>query len=455
MLLATLLPAVTVLGIFGALAHEVARRSLEDELGKRLATAAAGAALLVLPEQITAIAAGDEQTLTYGNLRRRLDQAKQQFRVRRVMLVARDLAGRGDTDERVALGATAHELGADLVEIERAAAGRPSSSPLFAGRDGLPYKRGYARIGAPEAVGFVVVEGDAGYFAALAAFRRWLIVGGFIGVSLISASAMIIARRITGPLERLARAAERIGRGELKATVPVETNDELGVLATRLDQMRAALQARDERLQMMLAGIAHEVRNPLGGLALYAGLLREDLASRPDALAQVARIEREVQCLQSVVSDFLEYARRPPPERAPIPVRVLLEEVVELCRVSNAGPSVIIEASPDLSASGDRGQLRRALINLVRNAITAAGAGGRVVVAARPDGDARVVWEVRDSGAGVPQEMREKIFAPFFTTREKGTGLGLAFVRDIVRDHGGEVTLERAPEGGAVFRFSV
>ena len=85
--------------------------------------------------------------------------------------------------------------------------------------------------------------------------------------------------------------------------------------------------------------------------------------------------------------------------------------------------------------------------------MVAAGVPGQVVVAAR-SASGLVEWEVRDSGPGVAQELKDKIFTPFFTTREKGTGLGLAFVREIARDHGGEVSVDRGPEGGARFRFT-
>jgi signal transduction histidine kinase len=445
-LLATVVPAVAVLGTFGWLAYEVAHRLLEDELGRRLATAAAGAALLVFPEQIEASGAGDEGSATYANLRKALGRAKAQLGVRRVLLVARDLGGRGDTEGRVALGARAHELGADVAEIEKALRGTPAASPLFRGHDGRAYKRAYARVGT---AGVIVVEGSADYFEALAAFRRRLLIGGGAGAALIVAFALLLSARITGPLGRLAAAAERIGRGDLGAAVPVETRDEVGQLAARLDEMRAALAARDERLQMMLAGIAHEVRNPLGGLELFAGLLREGLAGQPERLAEVARISREIDYLEVVVTDFLEYARRPAPHVEAFAVRPLLEEVAEL----SGGAAVRVEAPDALAASADRGQLRRALLNLARNAATAAGPSGVVVLAAA-DAGRGVAWEVRDSGAGVPEELREKIFTPFFTTREKGTGLGLAFVRDIVRDHGGAIAVDAAPEGGARFRFT-
>jgi signal transduction histidine kinase len=444
---------MAALALFGLLAHAVARRALEDELGQRLATAAAGIAMQILPEQLSAIGPGDELSNTYANLSRRIELARERFGVRRVLLVSQDLTGRGDTERLVALGATAHELGADRAEIERARTGALAGSLLFWGRDGRPYQRGYARVGHSPTAGFVVVEGSAQYFAQLAAFRRWLLAGGALFSVFIAALAAWLSRRISRPLARLARAAEKIGRGDMAAPVAIETRDEIGYLAARLDEMRAALQARDERMQMMLAGIAHEVRNPLGGLEIYAGLLREGLAEQPERLGEVARIEREIGYLKNVVSDFLDFARRPSPVMETIPVAPLMDEVCELCRPKGAGPTLRVEVTPGLAADGDRGQIRRAVINLVRNAVTAAGHSGQVVLAARRLGR-EIEWEVRDSGPGVPSEIAEKVFTPFFTTREKGTGLGLAFVREIAKDHGGSVGLDRAPEGGARFRFT-
>jgi two-component system sensor histidine kinase CreC len=451
----TLVPTVGVLAVFGVLAHEVARRVLEDELGRRLATAAAGAAAMVLPEQLEAYGAGDEDSLTYANVRRKLVAARGKLGVRRVVAVASDLSGRGDTAGLLALGAQAYELGADRAELERAARGTPAASPLFVGHDGVPYKRAYAAVGEPGGVaGYIAVEGNADYDVALRAFRRWLLIAGAFALAAVVTLTAFVARRISGPVVRLAAAAARLGRGELSARIPVETDDEIGFLASTLDETRAALEARDERLQMMLAGIAHEVRNPLGGLELYAGLLRDALAGQPERLQEVARIDRELGHLRTVVSDFLEYARRPAPELTIFAILPLLDEVRELTEATG-GVEVRVEAPAALAVRADAGQLRRALLNLARNAATASvqRAGGVVLAAAR-DG-ARVRVEVRDRGPGVPVELRDKIFTPFFTTREKGTGLGLAFVREIVRDHGGEIVVEDAPGGGALFRFDL
>ena len=451
LLAGTIVPTVGALVVFGVFAHQIARRALEAELGRRLETAAAGAASTILPAQLAAIGPGDEASLTYANVRRRLEIARTRLGVRRVLAVTPELEARGDTSGALALGAHAYELSADRAEVARALAGSPAASPLFTGHDGILNERAYAAVGDPGGVaGLVAVEGNADYPAVLAAFRRSLILAGIVAALGVLAVTIWLARRISGPVARLAQAAERLGRGDLDAPVPIETRDELGVLAQTFEETRAALKARDARAQMMLAGIAHEVRNPLGGLELYAGLLRDALQGEPERLEEVRRIEREVGHLKSVVNEFLDFARRPAPNLEVVELAPLFEEVGELTRASS-GAAIAVEVAPRLRVRADAGQLRRVLLNLARNAAAAA-REGRVALAARQDATG-VRLEVRDDGPGVPLELRDQIFTPFFTTREKGTGLGLAFVREIVRDHGGEVVVEDAAGGGSVFSF--
>jgi signal transduction histidine kinase len=450
LLLSTLLPSALAIGFLGFAAHEVARRVLEEELGRRVSAAAAGIALWILPEQLAAIGPGDEASNTYANLRRRAQQARGQLGLRRVFFIALDRTIRADSDGRLPLGGMAHEIGADLPEIERARKGEPASAPLFWGHDGLPYKRGYAAVGQ---AGFVVVEASAEYLQALASFRRWLLIGAMICIVFIIATTTWFSRRMTVPLVRLARQAQRIGEGQLGTPVVIETQDEIGYLARCLDEMREALFARDERMQMMLAGIAHEVRNPLGGLELFAGLLREGLAGNPERLEEVARIEKEIGYLKCVVTDFQEFARRPTPVPEVVAIFDLLNEVVEVVRSGQPSPKFLVECPSGLQGMGDRGQLRRALVNLAKNAMAAAPTG-QVILAAVREGD-QIRLEVRDSGPGIPGHLRAKVFTPFFTTREKGTGLGLAFVREIARDHGGEPWIETASEGGAAIGFMI
>jgi signal transduction histidine kinase len=201
----------------------------------------------------------------------------------------------------------------------------------------------------------------------------------------------------------------------------------------------------------MLSGIAHEVRNPLGGIALWAGHLRDELPEGDARRGHVVRIERELAYLDAVVSDFLDYARRPAPQLARLGLDELAGEVADLLAGEATGAGLVLERQLDAAAvQADAVQLRRAVINLVKNAIQACAGGGgtRIAIAVAREGD-RASLRVSNDGPAIPAEAAQRVFEPFFTTREKGTGLGLAFVGEIVRDHGGTVELDSSAAGTA------
>ncbi len=274
-------------------------------------------------------------------------------------------------------------------------------------------------------------------------------VGSALAMVLV---AVVVAVLITRPVRQLADAAERIGHGDLARPVERQSRDEIGFLAETMDRMRRDLRQRDERMQQMLSGIAHEVRNPLGGIELFSGILREELAPGDERRAHVERIEREVGYLSAVVAEFLDYARRPQPELAAVELAPLAEAICELEAAEAERSDVVLSRQvPDgLACRGDQVQLRRALHNLVKNAVQAAAdrPPGSVAIVAEPDPDQETVClTVENSGAPIPDEVRERMFEPFFTTREKGTGLGLAFAREIVLDHGGTIEVDSMAGG--------
>jgi signal transduction histidine kinase len=193
----------------------------------------------------------------------------------------------------------------------------------------------------------------------------------------------------------------------------------------------------------MLAGIAHEVRNPLAGMTLFADILKDELPPPDERRSHVDKIQRELGYLERVVNDFLEYARRPRPELSTVPLHELLTEVAQM--TSTPELTVSVEPGGPSAVEADRAQLRRALLNLARNAVQAATAAGHsgdeaVKLSARTQGNEQWV-SVWNRGKEISPETSGRLFEPFYTTREKGTGLGLAFVRDIAADHGGRVEL--------------
>jgi signal transduction histidine kinase len=201
------------------------------------------------------------------------------------------------------------------------------------------------------------------------------------------------------------------------------------------------------------------VRNPLAGIQLYAGILRDELAGDERA-AHAGKIDREVGYLDRVVREFLDYARRPAPEVAPLDAAALVREVADVLGgdAEAAGLELEVEApAAPIPLVADAGQLRRALLNLGKNAIQASGEVGErgpaVRLGVRVD-DGAVELTVWNRGPVIPRAQQARLFEPFFTTREKGTGLGLAFVAEIVRAHGGEV-LVTSESGETTFRVKL
>ncbi len=450
---AYLIPTVATFAGFGALAHWVARRALEEELGRRLASVAAATAERVADEDVSVLQPGDEQTRTYRNVKKHLDDLQVATGVARIFVFDKSGTSRVDTRGDVPIGERYYRLDADRAETRAAFAGVPTASVLFRGRDGALYKSAYAAVpGSDFAVG---VDGAASLYEQLAGFRRTLVLVGVGGTLAMVALSVLVARLLVRPLKRLERAAARIGAGDLDAPVAATSRDEVGLVAETLEAMRAQLRSRDERMQMMLAGIAHEVRNPLGGVELYAGLLRDELSDDEAKLELVKRIERELGHLKTIVGDFLEYARRPKPDLQPRDVGALLTEVRDLA-LASAGPRgvrVSLAVEPARAAC-DEGQLRRALLNLAQNAVQACASDGEVrLTCARQNGE--VIVTVGDTGQGIAPDVLEKIWTPFYTTKQSGTGLGLAFVRDIARDHGARVDVDSRPGRGTTFTFAL
>jgi signal transduction histidine kinase len=448
LLLALVLPVVALFTLFAFVAYEVSRQDLDAELGHRLEAIAASASTQIRdPKYISKLSEGDEQDELYTQAVARLAQLGKVTGAH-LFLIDRNYATRGDTEGAPAIGTPNHRAKLDGAELARVFdEGKTADSVTFQGNDQRWYKTGYAPVraaGADTQVHLVVgAQAPASYFDSLAALRERLLFWG-AGLAAVSVLAAVIATLlITRNVRRLAAAAERIGTGDLRAPVTVTSRDELGVLAETMDRMRRQLAERDAKMQQMLAGIAHEVRNPLAGMTLFADILKDELPAGDEKRGHVEKIQRELGYLERVVNDFLEYARRPRPELATVEVSDLFGEVAQMATSSDV--EITVEPGGPKAIQGDRAQLRRALLNLARNAVQAATAAehrgkGVVKLSAKNEGD--TVWlSVWNRGKEISPETSGRLFEPFYTTREKGTGLGLAFVRDIAVDHGGRVEL--------------
>ncbi len=274
------------------------------------------------------------------------------------------------------------------------------------------------------------------------------------------------------PLKRLREAAARIASGDYEHRISVAGATEVSELAREFNIMGQAIQERSlelvrtERLATagkMAAMITHEVRNPLSSIGLNTELLEEELAALPKDRAEEAQslcrsIIKEVDRLTEITEEYLQLARMPTPKLQSERIEGVVRSVVDFVRDQLRSKGVEVELK--LGGDGpslllDEGQIRQALLNLIRNGVDA--------VADQEDGlicievshtKAGTELVVSDNGPGIPEDIAERIFEAFVSTKNSGTGLGLALTQQIISDHGGTIDVSNAEAGGAIFRIN-
>jgi signal transduction histidine kinase len=210
----------------------------------------------------------------------------------------------------------------------------------------------------------------------------------------------------------------------------------------------------------MAAGMAHEIRNPLGGIQLYASILAKDVADRPQSLNVVLKIAQGVKSLEALVSQVLQFTREIVPVVVPADLAVVVSQSLELAapQLQRQQATARVSGPSSLPVSIDPRLIGQAVLNLLINAAEALGDGGEIDIHYdRPsDGSARQFrLTITDTGPGIPPESMDRIFNPFYTTKESGTGLGLAIVHRVVEAHDGVVTACNAPDRGARFEVKI
>jgi len=228
----------------------------------------------------------------------------------------------------------------------------------------------------------------------------------------------------------------------------------------QLEEKNRELRRRERlaALGEMAAGVAHEIRNPLGAIKLYASLLERDIANQAEPLELARHITVGVCKLERIVGDILAFAGGSDPICQMNDLGDLIEAVLLQAAPRCDSVPASIEVSPALGGVliyCDAVQVERALVNLVLNALDAVSPGGHVWLRGETrsaDGE----WfeiTVEDDGPGIPADLQQRVFNPFFTTKDTGTGLGLAIVHRITESHGGVIQVSNRTGGGARFRF--
>ena len=297
---------------------------------------------------------------------------------------------------------------------------------------------------------------------------------GAAGVLLGLALSGWAAARATRPVEQLADAAREVAAGNWWARVPITSNDEFGELASAFNLMTRELSDQRERLvqaervaawRELARRLAHELKNPLFPLQITVENLLRAREQNPAQFEEVFResagtLLAEIANLRAIVQRFSDFARMPAPQLQSVQLNDVAEHVLKVLEpqftaADHPPIATRVELDPELPVTqADPELINRALQNLVLNAIDAMPSGGTLAVRTS-HGDGTVTISVSDSGTGLTREECERLFTPYYTTKQHGTGLGLAIVQSVVSDHHGKITVESEPGRGSTFRIEL
>ncbi|HSG00598.1 MAG TPA: ATP-binding protein, partial [Vicinamibacterales bacterium] len=291
--------------------------------------------------------------------------------------------------------------------------------------------------------------------------------------------SLVLTRMVVRPIHVIGSRLARLGRGEFESLEGLPEDQDFGgldqslrAIADRLaagptgaaDQAGAAAAVESTlsysrklaALSRLTAGIAHEIKNPLNAVMIHLELLRMQLEDKPESAEHLGVITAQLRRLDEVLQGFLKFTRPEDLKLQPVALAGLfdtLRPVLE-AEAGKTGVDVRIECPPDLPpVAADRNMLEQAVLNLGLNACQAMPDGGRLRIAARELPSRRIEMVVEDTGVGIAPEHLSRIFDLYFTTREKGSGIGLSLVYRTIQLHDGEIEVQSTPGRGTTFRI--
>jgi len=303
--------------------------------------------------------------------------------------------------------------------------------------------------------------------------RLILLLIGLAGVLLGMAGATLLARRISGPIKKLAEGTVRIAKGDFDHKISIPSQDEIGELARSFNAMSDQLQIMRERMEeahkklihaeklasigRLSATIAHEIRNPLTSVKLNIQKVLEDKALDATEREHLDLSQEGIVQIEKFVKDLLNFTRVSELQRARFAIEQILDESLKMMKDGFQEKKILIEKKqddglPEVSVDGDR--LRQVFCNVLRNAYEAVGEGGKISLSLSLVDDEtakKIRVRISDNGPGIPEKDWENIFEPFYTTKPSGIGLGLANARKIIEQHRGSIKVVKKRGKGTSF----
>ncbi|MCH7575716.1 MAG: HAMP domain-containing histidine kinase [Candidatus Marinimicrobia bacterium] len=287
------------------------------------------------------------------------------------------------------------------------------------------------------------------------------IIGSLFWIVLVSvvvavSLAAVFSRSLIRPVMELSAYAKSIQKNIHSEPVDLGRTDEFGDLNRALSEMHTEVRQHERSMKQLLSSIAHEIKNPLGGMEIYTGLLEESLSREAeseelaDHRTYLEKVTRELRHLKQIVLEYLDYAKPLKSHLEPLQVELIFEDILRILQPEIRQKEVAYQISGEGVVQGDESKLRRVFVNLLKNSLEAVERKSTIDITIEGrDHELSVV--ISDNGRGIPQADLGNIFDPYFTTREKGYGLGLTIAKNIIDEMNGTILVESVVGQGTTF----
>lgn len=300
-----------------------------------------------------------------------------------------------------------------------------------------------------------VIWGEVQFMASFDQLKGSLFWITLVAIAVAIVLVILFSRNLIGPVERLAAYAKSIQKNLNTAPVTLNRKDELGDLNRALTEMHTELRENEQQNKQLLSGIAHEIKNPLGGLEIYTGLLQEELGAKNHHNEYFRNISQALKSLNQTVAAYLDYARPQKSELKILSVASVAQDVVKIIQPELDERQINFQMSGDGSVFGDESKLRRVILNLLKNAVEAVEPGNGEINLQIVEHNRQIEVLVQDNGKGISVEEMDTIFEPYYTTSEKGYGLGLPIAKNLLEEMNGTIFVQSEAEKGTTFRLTI
>lgn len=336
-------------------------------------------------------------------------------------------------------------------DIEELSVKQSISTTPFKGDDGNWYLWGFYRL---DENFFLAVKESADRLQRVEEFANLFFYLGLIATLITIIVSWLIAMSITKPVDKLIKFSNEIGKGNFNIRPPENMRGEIEMLSTAMEKMKNDLFENQKERENMLAQIAHEIRNPLGGIELFANLVKEDLIIENKNPENLDKILKEITGLKTLITAYLNYSKPKIAAQELINLPDLLVDITNVFKPDLDKKKARIVC--DLKSTKvwfDPEHLRQILINLISNSLNSVSEDGLITITSSAN---HTNWwiTVSDNGQGISEENIDLIFDPFFTTKKEGTGLGLSICKKLAKENNARIQAANNKDKGCTFKLA-